>query len=79
MDDWRLEKAFCVAASDAVLRETVISTMLPEEIEGGRRIDGNSIYQPFQLEPEAIGYMRVLPAVCPRSTARLHRRRPSQR
>lgn len=47
MDDWRLEKAFCAAASDAVLRETVISTILPEEIEGGRRIDGNSIYQLF--------------------------------
>lgn len=34
------------AASDSFLwfRATVISTILPEEISGGRRIEGNSIY-----------------------------------
>ena len=36
--DW----VFC---SEARLRATVISTMLPDEIFGGRRIEGNSIYE----------------------------------
>ena len=44
MEFWRAEKDFWAEASEAMLRETVISTMLPEEIEGGRRIDGNSIW-----------------------------------
>ena len=41
---WRAEKDFWAEASEAVLRATVMSTILPEEIEEGRRIDGNSIW-----------------------------------
>lgn len=37
--------AFCDLASEASFRATVISTILPEEMFGGRRIEGNSIYQ----------------------------------
>jgi hypothetical protein len=36
-------KAFWAADSDERLRETVMSTMEPEDMSGGRRIDGNSI------------------------------------
>ena len=43
MEFWREVKAFWDASSDCVLRETVISTILPEDIEGGRRMEGNSI------------------------------------
>ena len=49
MEAWRLEKAAWADASDCVLRETVISTILPEEMEGGRRIEGNSIYNNCQV------------------------------
>ena len=38
-------KEACDFCSEAKLRETVISTMLPEDILGGRRMDGNSIYR----------------------------------
>ena len=44
MEFCNAEKDFCAEASEAVFRATVISTMLPEEIEGGRRMDGNSIW-----------------------------------
>lgn len=40
---WRDWKADALAASAAWLRETVISTMLPELILLGRRTEGNSI------------------------------------
>lgn len=43
MEDWRARKAVCERASESWLRETVMSTMLPEDMEAGRRIDGNSI------------------------------------
>ena len=43
MEDWREAKDFCAADSEDWLRETVMSTMEPEVIEGGRRIEGNSI------------------------------------
>ena len=43
MEDWRAAKAFWEACSDCVLRATVMSTMEPEVIEGGRRMEGNSI------------------------------------
>jgi hypothetical protein len=33
----------CDFCSEVKLRATVISTMLPEEILGGRRMEGNSI------------------------------------
>lgn len=36
-------KDFWEAASEVVLRATVMSTILPEEIDGGRRMEGNSI------------------------------------
>jgi hypothetical protein len=35
--------AFCAAFSDVRLRETAMSTMEPEEMEGGRSMEGNSI------------------------------------
>jgi hypothetical protein len=40
----RAWKAAAAAASDLWLRETVMSTMLPLEMSGGRRIEGNSIW-----------------------------------
>lgn len=43
MVDWRVAKAEAEAASETWFRETVMSTMEPEEISGGRRIEGNSI------------------------------------
>lgn len=43
MEDWRARKEAREAASEEWLRETVMSTMLPEEMEGGRRMEGNSI------------------------------------
>jgi hypothetical protein len=41
-DDWD----FC---SETKFRATVISTMLPEEMFGGRRMEGNSIYEGRQF------------------------------
>ena len=43
MLDWSLLKVFCATVSEAWLRETVMSTMEPDDMEGGRRIEGNSI------------------------------------
>jgi hypothetical protein len=43
MESWRARKALWDFCSEAKLRETVISTILPDEILGGRRIEGNSI------------------------------------
>jgi hypothetical protein len=43
MLDWRAEKVFWVLASVVRLRETVMSTMEPEVMSEGRRMDGNSI------------------------------------
>ena len=43
MASWRAAKEACDFCSDAKLRATVMSTMLPEEIFGGRRMEGNSI------------------------------------
>ena len=40
-----MEKAFWAEASEERLRETVMSTMLPEEMEEGRRMEGNSIWE----------------------------------
>ena len=39
----------CNFCSEAKLRATVISTMLPEDIFGGRRIEGNSIYEQLSV------------------------------
>lgn len=77
MEDCRLEKAFCALASDEVLRATVISTMLPDDIEGGRRMEGNSIYIACLAEGFEKWYEIVLlPVFCLQSTARPRRRRP---
>ncbi len=43
MEDWRAVKESWETTSESVLRETVISTMEPEVMDGGRRIEGNSI------------------------------------
>jgi len=43
MASWRARKAAWDFSSEEIFRETVISTMLPEEMLGGRRIEGNSI------------------------------------
>jgi hypothetical protein len=43
MASWRATKEACDFCSDTKLRATVMSTMLPEEIFGGRRMEGNSI------------------------------------
>ncbi len=44
MEDWRAENFWLAMASEWVLRETVMSTMEPEVMEGGRRMEGNSIW-----------------------------------
>lgn len=44
MEDWREAKDFWDADSEDWLRETVISTMEPEVMEGGRSMEGNSIW-----------------------------------
>ena len=44
MEDWRAENFWLAMASEWVLRETVMSTMEPEDMEGGRRMEGNSIW-----------------------------------
>jgi hypothetical protein len=43
MLDWRLWKDFWAEVSEAWLRETVMSTIEPEEMSAGRRMEGNSI------------------------------------
>ena len=43
MESCRARKAAWDLDSDWRLRETVMSTILPEEMLGGRRIEGNSI------------------------------------
>jgi hypothetical protein len=43
MASWRARKAAWDFCSEVKLRETVISTILPEEMLGGSRIEGNSI------------------------------------
>jgi len=40
---WRAAKDFWEVTSDWVLRATVMSTMEPDVMEGGRRMEGNSI------------------------------------
>ena len=45
MVDCSAEKDFCVDASVERLRDTVMSTMDPEVMSEGSRIDGNSIYE----------------------------------
>ena len=43
MEDWRAAKDFWELVSEERLRETVMSTMEPDVMEGGRRMEGNSI------------------------------------
>jgi hypothetical protein len=40
---WSCLKERSAAASEFLLRETLISTMDPDAMSGGRRIEGNSI------------------------------------
>jgi hypothetical protein len=44
MSSWSWRKADWAAVSDWRFRPTVMSTMLPEEMLGGSRIEGNSIW-----------------------------------
>lgn len=46
---WRAVNEDCDFCSEVKLRATVISTMLPEEMFGGRRIEGNSIYEQLSV------------------------------
>lgn len=43
IEDWREAKAFWEAVSEDWFRDTVMSTMEPDVMEGGRRMEGNSI------------------------------------
>jgi hypothetical protein len=43
MSDWSSWKAFAASFSALTLRATSMSTILPDEISGGRRMEGNSI------------------------------------
>lgn len=45
MESWRAVKAVWDFSSEAKLRATVMSTMLPEEMLGGSRMEGNSIWK----------------------------------
>ena len=45
IEDWREANDFWEADSEDWFRETVISTMEPDVMEGGRRIEGNSIWR----------------------------------
>ena len=40
---WREAKDFWEDFSDSLLRATVMSTIEPEVMDGGRRMEGNSI------------------------------------
>lgn len=51
MASCRATKDAWVFCSDAKLRATVISTILPEEMLGGSRMEGNSIY----VEQSSVG------------------------
>lgn len=44
MLSWRARKADWDFCSEMKFRDTVMSTMLPEEMLGGRRMEGNSIW-----------------------------------
>ena len=44
MVDWRAWNCFVDWDSEVRLRDTVMSTMEPEEMSAGRRMEGNSIY-----------------------------------
>lgn len=45
IESWSFRKAFWDVCSEAKFRETVMSTMLPEEMFGGSNMEGNSIYR----------------------------------
>lgn len=45
IEDCREAKDFCEADSEDRFRETVMSTMDPEVMEGGRSMEGNSIWR----------------------------------
>ena len=45
IEDWREAKALCESDSEDWFRETVMSTIEPEFMEGGRSIEGNSIWR----------------------------------
>ena len=47
MEVWSVSNAACVVASESWFLLTVMSTMEPEEIDAGRRMDGNSICSVF--------------------------------
>ena len=49
MEAWRAENFCWASASEWVLRETVISTMEPEVMEGGSRMEGNSIWSVISI------------------------------
>lgn len=44
MRSCRARKSCSALTSEAVLRETVMSTIEPDSMSGGKRIEGNSIY-----------------------------------
>lgn len=57
MESWRVVKAACDFCSEIKLRETVISTILPDEMLGGRRMEGNSIWRlPLALLVYNLGF-----------------------
>ena len=44
MEDWSDANDFALLVSASKLRLTLTSTILPDVMSSGRRIDGNSIY-----------------------------------
>jgi hypothetical protein len=49
MASWRATKEDWDFCSEPKLRDTVMSTMLPEEMLGGRRMEGNSICEQLSV------------------------------
>lgn len=65
---WRAMNEDCDFCSEVKLRETVISTMLPEEMFGGRRIEGNSICGQLSVrilnDNSNCGYFELVQVFC---------------
>lgn len=81
MEDWRAAKESWAARSDSALRETVMSTMEPEIMVFGRRIDGNSICAKI-IVSSSFSQQAVsggLPVVCLQLEGQRRLRRPYPR
>ena len=86
MESCRAWKREAWRVSESKLRETVMSTMEPEEMFGGRRMDGNSIWGELSvlvrdgIELDCAQMLSwYVPDVCLELRGPRHRRRPCRR